>query len=136
MSENVERLRRGYAAWNRRDWDELFSFIDPEMEWMPMEGTLLGGPFHGHTEVRKFLETVMDAWDEFRIEPEDFIERGDVVLALVRVRTRARASGIELDERWAHLWTARDGRAVRLQVYSDRRTALAVIEPERSEKTG
>ena len=42
-----------------------------------------------------------------------------VVLALVRVRTRARASGIELDERWAHLWTARNGLAVRLQVFSN-----------------
>ncbi len=81
--------------------------IDPQMEWIPMDGTLLGGPFRGHHEVRGFLETIMDAWDEFRIEPEDFIEREDQVLALVRVRTRARASGIELDERWAHLWTAR-----------------------------
>jgi uncharacterized protein len=123
VSDNVERLRRGYAAWNRRDWEELFSMIDPEMEWMPMDGTLLGGPFRGHAEVRGFLETIMDAWDEFRIEPEDFIERDDQVLALVRVRTRARASGIELDERWAHLWTARDGLAVRLQVFSDRRAA-------------
>ena len=75
--------------------------IDPEMEWMPMDGTLLGGPFRGHDEIRGFLDTLMDAWDEFRIEPEDFIERDDQVLAMVRVRTRARASGIELDERWA-----------------------------------
>ena len=44
VSENVERLRRGYAAWNRRDWEELFSMIDPEMEWMPLDGTLLGRP--------------------------------------------------------------------------------------------
>jgi hypothetical protein len=31
--------------------------LDPEMEWMPMDGALLGGPFHGHTEVRGFLDT-------------------------------------------------------------------------------
>jgi len=29
VSENVERLRHGYAAWNRRDWEALFSMIDP-----------------------------------------------------------------------------------------------------------
>jgi ketosteroid isomerase-like protein len=129
VSENVERLRRGYAAWNRRDWEELFEMIDPEMEWMPMDGTLLGGPFRGHDEVRKFLDILMDAWDEFRIEPEDFIERDDKVLALVRVRTHARASGIELDERWAHLWTTREGLAVRLEVFSDRRAALESFGP-------
>ena len=55
--------------------------IDPEMEWMPMDGTLLGGPFRGHDEIRGFLDTIMDAWDEFRIEPEDFTERDDQVLA-------------------------------------------------------
>ena len=37
----------------------------------------------------------------FRIEAEDFIEDGERVLALVRVRSRARTSGIELDEQWA-----------------------------------
>jgi uncharacterized protein len=129
VSENVERLRRGYAAWNRRDWEELFSMIDPAMEWMPLDGTLLGGPFRGHDEIRKFLDILMDAWDEFRIEPEDFREREDQVLALVRVRTRARASGIELDERWAHLWTTREGLAVRLEVFSDRRAVLEKFSP-------
>jgi ketosteroid isomerase-like protein len=124
MSEALDQVRRGYDAWNRRDWEELFSLLHPDMEWMPMEGTLLGGPFRGHDQVRGFLETLMEAWDEFRIDVEDLIERGDQVLALVRVRTRARASGIELDERWAHLWTARDGIAVSLQVYSDRRAAM------------
>ena len=98
--------------------------IDPEIEWMPMDGTLLGGPFRGHAEVRDFLDTLMDAWDEFRIDPEDFIERDDQVLALVRVRSRARVSGIELDEKWAHLWTSRGGQAVRMQVFSDPRAAV------------
>jgi ketosteroid isomerase-like protein len=127
VSENVERLRRGYAAWNRRDWEELFSLLHPDMQWTPMEGTLLGGPFRGHAQIREFLDTLMDAWDEFRIEPEDFIERDDRLLVLVRVRTRARSSGIELDERWAHLWTARAGLAVALQVFSDRRRGLEAL---------
>ena len=124
MSENVERVLRGYDAWNRHDWDLLFEMLDPEIEWLPMEGTMIGGPFHGHAEVREFMETLAEMWDEFRIEAEDFIEHGDRVLALVRVRSRARTSGIELDEQWAHLWTARDGLAVRLQVFSDRRRAF------------
>lgn len=94
MSENAERLRRG---------------------------------FRGHAQIREFLDTLMDAWDEFRIEPEDFIERDDRLLVLVRVRTRARSSGIELDERWAHLWTARAGLAVRPQVFSDRRRGLEAL---------
>ena len=123
MSEMAERMLRGYDAWNRRDWDVMFEMLHPEIEWLPMEGTLIGGPFHGHAEVRGFMETLAETWDEFRIEAEDYIEHGQQILALVRVRSRARTSGLELDERWAHLWTARDGRAVRLQVFSDRRRA-------------
>ena len=124
MAELFDQVRRGYDAWNRRDWDALFPLMHPDIEWTPMEGTLLGGPFHGHEEVRSFLEGIMDAWDEFRLDVEDMIEHEGHVLALVRVRSRARASGIELDERWAHLWTSRDGLAARLQVYSDRRAAM------------
>ena len=82
--------------------------IDPEIEWMPMDGTLLGGPFRGLAEVREFLDTLMEAWDEFRIEPEDFIERDDQVWPSCG-SLPARASGIELDENWAHLWTSRGG---------------------------
>ena len=51
-------------------------------------------------------------------------EHGDQVLALIRVRGRGRASGVEFDIRAATLWTFRGGRLIRGQVFPEREKAL------------
>jgi ketosteroid isomerase-like protein len=48
--ENVETLRRGYEAFNRRDIDGALEGLDPEVEWPNMlEGTII----RGHQAVRE-----------------------------------------------------------------------------------
>ncbi len=68
------------------------------------------------------------SFDEFRLEPERFIEEGERVLVLLR--NRARTGEIEVDQRGGHLWTMREGRAARMAVYQDQRRALEAIGAE------
>ena len=53
-----------------------------------------------------------------------------IVHALARARARAAASTVE--SRYAHLWTMRDGRGVRVDAYYDRDEALARAEARRA----
>jgi ketosteroid isomerase-like protein len=46
------------------------------------------------------------------------------VVASMRQRGRGRASGAEVDHRFTHVWTLRDGRAVRLQSFARREDAV------------
>ena len=118
MSERADRVRRGYDAWNRRDWDLMFELLHPDIEWVPMQGGLLGDAYRGTEQVRELFALLFDAWDEFRIDVEEVAEKDDKLLVIVRVRTRGRASGVEVDERWAHVWTAgADGLATRLEAF-------------------
>jgi ketosteroid isomerase-like protein len=46
------------------------------------------------------------------------------VIVVLRMRGTGRGSGVTVEERIAHQWRVRDGKAVALQVYSDPEDAL------------
>ena len=133
--ENVEIVRRSYEALpealSSGSADSWLEFFDPEVEWIPppawaalevgdhAEAQVL----HGHAGIRRFLEKTGEMWDEQEVEPERFLDAGDRVLVLVRLRVRGR-DGVELDEPWAHLITLRNGKVTRMELYPDRSEAL------------
>jgi uncharacterized protein len=68
--------------------------------------------------------STLESFDAFRIEPEEIVEDDDRLIAVVRQSGTGRASGIEVEARIAHVWTVKDGLAVRWQSYSNREDAL------------
>jgi ketosteroid isomerase-like protein len=64
-------------------------------------------------------------WDEFEVEGEEFIERGDDVVTLLRVRGRGRGSGADVDGRFGSIFTVREGRVVEWQIFAGWNAALA-----------
>jgi ketosteroid isomerase-like protein len=79
--------------------------------------------YEGHEGIRRFVAEVHEAWEKFTWEPEELIESGDLVLALISSTGRGRGSGLELDRRAAMLWRVPAGRAVSLQFFRDRDAA-------------
>ena len=69
----------------------------------------------------------LEAWEEFRVEPEEFIEGGDVVVAAVRYWGRGRGSGVEVTDRWFYAYRLRDGKVISWRPYSDRAEALKAV---------
>ncbi len=131
--ENVEAVRRGYVAMARtladypNDFPDLTEFLDPEIEWRgPREFPDLAEPRYGYEGVRSYLDTLFEALEEYRMTPEEFIDAGaDKVLVFSREGGRGRGSGADVvTQPTAHLWTMRDGKAVRMQSYWERADAL------------
>ena len=56
--------------------------------------------------------------------PEEYIGVGDRVVVVVRFVGRGRESGFPIDERLCHVWTLREGKAVRMEVHSGREEGL------------
>jgi uncharacterized protein len=125
--ENVELARRGYDAFNRGDMEVAFELFDPEIEWS--EGTDVPEPqvYHGHDGVRRQQERFREAWESFSIEPEEFIEMGEQLVVIAKLVGRGKGSGVEVEARGAHVWTVRDGKAVRLEMYVDPAKALEAV---------
>jgi ketosteroid isomerase-like protein len=128
----IESLRRGYEALHRGDFAAVFELLDPEIEIRDRPESPDAGTHRGHEGALAVFQQSVDTFQEMELAPEELIELGDQVLAVVRLRGRGRGSGVPIDERVTHLWTFRDGRAVSMQIYTHKNEALeAARERER-----
>ena len=122
--ENVEAVRRGYAAWLEGGVDAIIPLLDPEIRWSQDPSFPGAKTYVGHEGVREWDAWLDESFEERRVEVERLIDGGDRVMALVVVHTRGRGSGAETRTPMAHLWTLRNGMGVRVQFYLDRAEAL------------
>jgi ketosteroid isomerase-like protein len=128
----ISRLgRRGSQATNRKDFELLLLFFDPEIEFRVPRSR--GGDFvppdllgvhRGREGYLRVWEGLIDAWDELKVEPQEIIDFGDRVLAAGRIKGRGRYSGIALDEPLFQVFTLRRGLVVRQEDFADRDDAL------------
>ena len=80
--------------------------------------------YEGAEEVRGFLEDWVGAWDDWELEVDELLDAGDKVVALVRQHGRSKAAGMPVEMSFAQVWTVRDGKQTRMDMYSDREEAL------------
>ena len=131
MSRQVDIVRNSLAGWSERDMDRMVAGWAEDAVWdMRHYRPRWEGPdeFAGVDAFLLFLGKWMATWRSQELWAEEIEERGDRVLAICNRHGIVRASGTQVDRRWAMLWTFRDGVAVRIEAYSDcseARTAFA-----------
>ena len=128
VSQNVERLRAVIEAFNRTGQIDL-SFVDPDFEMHQASSIIdTAGVFYGRGALELAQSELKESFEDFSYEAEQFLETPDGrVLVFIRARARGRGSGIEMDNRIAWVWTFRDDKAIRLDVYEERDEALAAV---------
>jgi ketosteroid isomerase-like protein len=124
--ENVEIVRRIYTAFDQREWEQIVDLVEPDFVWVPDKRTLAHEPIRGRENVLRFFEDQIDVLD-VEVQPNEFFEKGDQVVAFVRLRGRGHASGAGYDIHVAHVWTFRAGRPVRGEGYPEREHALEAV---------
>jgi ketosteroid isomerase-like protein len=125
-ASDLEKLQALYEEWARGD----FSHLDIWDESAEMDTFGLVEPMKasGREDVARTLAGWLSAWERpLVIEADELIQRGARILVMVHWKGRGRGSGAELDAEGAHLWTFREGRAVRFDVYRDRDEARAAL---------
>lgn len=131
---DVDTLRAGYEAFSRGDWDAVLSAAHPDFELKTADRVTNPGTYRGLNEVRRFFEDLFDPFEEVVAEPQEFFERGDRIVVLVLVRLRPRGSSAVIENRIGHLWTMRDGKAVRFEIFPEREKALEAAGLRRETK--
>ena len=124
--ENVERIRQGFADFNRGNFDTVLrELFHPEIELTPGIGALGIGTIRGREAVGRFWrDELPQALDEFQIEPLEFEDLGEVVLVRNRYRARGPASGMDIDQTFVTAYWFQDGLVRRLRDHATRREAL------------
>jgi ketosteroid isomerase-like protein len=123
-------LRRFAAAFNRRDFDVLLPFLDPEIRFEGAEGPF-GGYFpdlskvhHGREEYRRMCETLVEGWDDLTYRSDEVIDLGDRLFGVSHVTGRGRLSGVVLDIPLFQVVNLQGGLIVRQRDFAERDKAL------------
>jgi len=90
--ENVEVARRIFTAFNRTfaaGTADLFEFIDPEIEWIPITALLEGTRYRSRSGVRRWIEDMKRDWEVWETIAEEFPDLGDIGFWLSAVGTPA-----------------------------------------------
>jgi ketosteroid isomerase-like protein len=121
-------VRLGYEAQNVTNRVNVDNLTPDAVLIQPGAEVGAEGTFHGPEGFVRGWKVMTDTWDEFEAVPEELFDPGgDQILVFARLRGRAHASGIPLDEPVAHLFSFRDGKLARLKVYEDREEALKAV---------
>jgi ketosteroid isomerase-like protein len=137
--ENVEIVREAFEAFLGGDQERTARLLDPEVEFHGTVGGLQEGQIaHGKSQIDETFEAEdLEAWEERRLEAEEFLDAGDNVVVLLHEYRRGRGSGVELESKTAGVVAVRDGKIVRIQGYMDRAAALeAAGLPNESRRQG
>jgi ketosteroid isomerase-like protein len=120
--ENVEIVRRAYAAWQRGDVAAMLEDVDPEVVVYRDEPD--GSTWHG----REGLLAVTSEWianfDEFSAETDEFVDAGDRVLARMHQRAKGQASGVAVEADFWCVHTLKGGKLVRYEIYAKKAQAF------------
>ena len=98
--------------------------LDPDIEWATT-GQFVGGHlYQGHDGVREFLDTLAGEFDEFRVEPGNFAQASQVVVADTRVSGLGKRSGVPVELQFSVVVSLRGGKIVHVRNFLERQEAL------------
>jgi ketosteroid isomerase-like protein len=121
--ENVEIVRRSYDAYGRGDLEAALVDLDPEIEIYDHD-IPESSEYRGLEGLFRWQADWESSWESWRWEPEEFIEAGERVVAVLRVHAKGRQSGADVERVDGAVWTLREGKCVRLDYFGSRDQAL------------
>jgi ketosteroid isomerase-like protein len=127
--QNVEIVRRSLESWNSGDFDAWTAGAHPEIEFFSAITRQVEGDetaWHGAAEMRQFWDEWHSLWD-LNIEVSEVRDLGDTVVALGRMQTRGKASGVELESPVAYVFEFDEGLFRKVRAYLNLREALEAV---------
>jgi ketosteroid isomerase-like protein len=121
-NENVELAQQAFEHFLRTgepQWDT----IDPGVEVYDHD-IPDADVYRGHKGYANWLTDWGEAWSDFSLEAERWIDAGDKVIFVFQLTAMGKGSGVEVKRRDAMVLTIRDGKSVRVDYYNNERQAL------------
>jgi ketosteroid isomerase-like protein len=126
--ENVDIVRRATDHFMATG-EPLEDAFHPEFVWdmstfssWPEQQT-----YPGLEGARQFLADWTEQWDDWVLEVEDVRDAGDRVVMIMNQRGRSKATSFPAEMRFAQVYTVRDGKQIRMQMYASPAEALQAV---------
>ena len=120
MITNTDAVRSIYEAFAQGDVARVVGALDGDISWTEAAGFPYGGTYNGpESVVGNVFAKLATEWDGFAAVPHTFVSEGDLVVALGDYSGTYKATGRSFSAPFAHVWTVRNGKAVRFQQHTD-----------------
>lgn len=126
---HVDQLRTVYEHWSQGDFRTDASMFSSDFEWRQSVDAVEPAIHHGSEGAAQMARGVFEVFENVRIIPIEFVDAGERVVVVSRVRGKARGTGIELNRPYVQVWTFRRGKPVMVEDYPERQDALRAVGP-------
>jgi ketosteroid isomerase-like protein len=115
-----ERFKQGWECWNDGELDLMADMYAEDAE-LDMSAVFTGMPqFRGRESMRRQWDAMWETWEGVRMDPLKVLDIGGGRFVVdMRLWGRGKRSGVEVDQRYAFLYTVRgaDAKIVRCQLF-------------------
>jgi ketosteroid isomerase-like protein len=126
--ENVEIIRAGFEGYTGGDIGAMLKSADPDLvtqRWSPLPDPAI---YHGLDGLLQMITDWIENFEEFEASVEEYIDVSDHhVITRVRQQAIGAGSGVPIEAEFWFLWTLRNRRYVRLDLYLSKAEALEAV---------
>lgn len=117
---DLELVRKGYERFRETGvMDGEFTAHDFVWDMSKFRGWPEQQTYEGVEGARAFLREWTEAWHDWELQLVELHDAGDRIVAIMRQQGRAKSTGLHVDMTFAQVWTVRDGKQVRMEMYAD-----------------
>jgi len=130
--ENVDRVVEGrirafYDTLVEQDIESMVEMLDSTFELHNPPNAVEPGVRRGQGAARAAISSVFDVWNYTHIDVVRMVQTGEDVVVDLRVRGRARGSGIELDQHFGHVLRFRGDKLALFRWFHRPKEALEAV---------
>src|SRR5215211_5311589 len=122
--ENVAIVRRGFQAWEQGDLEAHLRLFHEDVVCCRVAPLIDPKTYAGLQGYLEFAGEWLGPYEEFRFQPNEYIDAGDKVLVEVPQEGRLAGSDQVMKGTFWFLLTIHDGRVSRFEIYGERNQAL------------
>lgn len=127
--DNVDTMREIFDLVNDRGvaaaTDAFADLLDPDFELVEASNVPDHESYSGRDAFIANMAKLEQSFEGLQIEPIEFVDLEDKLVAVVSISGRGRAGGAPVKTTFAQLWTLRDGKATSLRDFATKSEALA-----------
>lgn len=126
--ENLKVVQALSDAYFRGDLEAMLAHVDRDVVVTQFPDQPDARPYHGHDGMLQAMAGWLETWDDYSIEALGARDFGDKVIASLHQRGRGKASGVQLEGDVWFVYTLRNGKVARWQMFPSECEAVEAAE--------
>jgi len=128
---NTEIVKGMYAAFGRGDVAGVLNGLADDVDWLTPGSKAIpyAGRYNGKAAVSSFFQKLAESCELDPFVIEQYVEQGDVVIALGSYTGRVKATKKAFQSRWSMMFKFRGGKVAKFEEYLDTAAIESAFAP-------